>query len=138
MLWWWNFTPNIHWPLSGAVSQDIHPSLMAQAGDSEAEKQVLTGVASYGRQIGRVTDVVLALAEASRKADLPQQDRESIETALRELRELADKVATIKARNAPTPENLRPALDRLRARDEQGWRRLIEEQSELAGAQGAA
>ncbi|HEX7156423.1 MAG TPA: hypothetical protein VF229_04355 [Burkholderiaceae bacterium] len=137
MLWWWNFTPQIHWPLSGAVSQDIHPSLMAQAGDSEAEKQVLTGVASYGRQIGRVTDVVLALAEASRNLELPQHDRESIETALRDLRDLADRVATIKARNAPTPENLRPALDRLRARDEPGWRQLIEEQAALAG-QGAA
>lgn len=138
MLWWWNFTPQIHWPLSGAVSQDIHPSLLAQAGDSEAEKAVLSGVASYGRQIGRVTDLVLALAEGSRKLDLPQQDRESIETALRELRELADKIAAVKARNAPTPENLRPALDRLRASDEPGWRRLIEEQSALASGQGAA
>jgi len=34
MFWWIyspTFNPTLHWPLSGAVAQDIHPDLLAQA-----------------------------------------------------------------------------------------------------------
>jgi hypothetical protein len=60
------FAPNIHWPLSGNVVQDIAPSFNQElAGIPEVEYEVLTSVASYGTQLGILTDAVLALAAAS-------------------------------------------------------------------------
>src|SRR6187399_2166569 len=59
-MWWLNFNPQFNWPFSGSVVQDIHPSLLARAGNDETELRVLREVASYGRQIGVLSDLVLA------------------------------------------------------------------------------
>ncbi|MEM8824461.1 MAG: hypothetical protein AAGF30_12685 [Pseudomonadota bacterium] len=58
------FAPQIYWPLSGNVSQDIAPHFNPEIeGIPEVEYKVVTEVASYGKQLGKLTDAVLALAE---------------------------------------------------------------------------
>ena len=58
-------TNNYEYPLSGDVTQDIAPAFFAAMnGTPEVEKEIVTKVASYGDQIGALTDVVLALAKA--------------------------------------------------------------------------
>lgn len=59
----WSFSPIVHWPLSGAVTQDISPTLLFRAKDTEVETRVLREVASYGRQIGKLSEVLLAIVQ---------------------------------------------------------------------------
>lgn len=65
-LWLW--CPQIHFPLSGAVHQDISPdwfetNINPDAGDADIERRVCQTV-SYGRQIGTLTDVLISLVKA--------------------------------------------------------------------------
>jgi hypothetical protein len=62
-----HWAPQFHFPLSGDVAQRIDPQVVmnaitSAAGDREVEKQVLTEVASYGRQLGLITELLLDLA----------------------------------------------------------------------------
>ena len=101
MFWWFNvFSPQTHWPLSGAVSQDILPDLLARAGDARTETRVLREVASYGRQIGAVSDVLLALADASGDARL----RARGEKALAQLRRWTGQIDAMKPADVARPE----------------------------------
>ena len=71
--WLWFWTPHIqfptiHYPFSGAVAQRIEPntnwffdSIRPWAGDSRIEQQAFD-VASYGRQLGLITELLLDLA----------------------------------------------------------------------------
>jgi hypothetical protein len=68
MLWWLNFNPQVNgwelnWPWSGAVTQDITSSLWSRARNSRVEKRVLDEVASYGRQIGAIADLLDEVAD---------------------------------------------------------------------------
>lgn len=59
-------SPIIEYPLSGDVVQDISPSFIAQMkGVPEVEWEVVTEVASYGKQLGKLTEAVLALASVA-------------------------------------------------------------------------
>lgn len=69
--WLWIFAPQIapqlHYPLSGSVAQRIEPdwffgAIAPEAGDARIEQQAF-GVASYGRQLGLLAEVVADLAE---------------------------------------------------------------------------
>jgi hypothetical protein len=130
MFWWWLYMPQHHWPLSGAVTQDIETALLRQARDSRVEREVLSDVASYGRQLGVLTDVVLALARAA--------DGETIRAeagdALDKLEDIARRVEAIKRRRAPRAEDLQRALDELRRRDPAAWRELLAGQQRLLPA----
>jgi hypothetical protein len=58
MLWFW--APQYHLPLSGAVAQDFFSTIRPQAGNAEVERDA-AGVASYGRQLGLISEVLLSL-----------------------------------------------------------------------------
>lgn len=67
--WLWLWAPQIHFPWSGDVAQRIAPStrwffqgIPANAGDPEIEEQAFS-VATYGRQLGLITEVLIDLAE---------------------------------------------------------------------------
>lgn len=69
--WLWYWSPVLHFPWSGNVAQDIEPytnwfsSLIPpEAGDAAIEKQAFA-VASYGRQLGLITEVLLDMAVKS-------------------------------------------------------------------------
>lgn len=73
--WQTVWAPNVHFPLSGSVAQRIEPTanwffdaIDANAGNARVEKRVFAK-ASYGRQISWLTDVVLSLADGSKKLD---------------------------------------------------------------------
>ncbi len=124
MFWWWFYMPQHHWPLSGAVTQDIEASLLRQARDARIEREVLRDVASYGRQLGVLTDVVQALTRAVGTDAVRNEDAEALE----KLAEIAARVASIKERHAPSPSDLKRGLDGLRKRDPQAWQSLLVEQ----------
>jgi hypothetical protein len=79
-LWFWmpQFQfPAIHFPFSGAVAQRIEPNtnwffdaIRPWAGNGRIEQQAFD-VASYGRQLGLITDLLLDLA-SQQDAQTPQ------------------------------------------------------------------
>jgi hypothetical protein len=126
MFWWW-FMPTmqfpIHLPLSGAVTQDIEASLLRQSSAADVERDVLSGVASYGKQIGKLNEAVQALAKASGQDGAPELA--AIDAVQRE-------VARIKQRRGLAPagaEEIGRDLDDLRQRAAGEWEALIAAQA---------
>lgn len=67
--WLWFWSPQLHFPLSGSVAQRIEPNtnwffdaIAPQAGNGRVERKAFE-VASYGRQLGLITEVLIDLAE---------------------------------------------------------------------------
>jgi len=92
-LTWWPF-PWLDAP--GRLTQPILPDWSLQrvevnfAGNAEIERDVVGKVASYGKQLGILTEAVLALADGS---------REQRETRVARLREIAERVSLVKAQH---------------------------------------
>lgn len=110
-------------PLSGDVTQDIAPFThwfspqleVTFAGNRRIEREVVAGVASYGRQLGLLTEALLAVAGDS---DAP---------AVRRLRETHTAVEAVKARHRDgTLRTAELALERLRRDDPAAFQALIE------------
>ena len=98
-------------PLSGAVNQRItapwfSPSLTVNyAGDPAIEDRVVTEVASYGKQLGWLNEIVLALAK---KQSVPQETLNRLEKAVQE-------IETIKKEIQPSALDIaNNALDQLK------------------------
>src|ERR687885_737686 len=84
--WWaaWLRTWGLRAPLSGDVSQDIDASLVRSVGDQLGfininaarspdpglERHIITEVASYGRQLGRILDALDVLVRHGRPEGL--------------------------------------------------------------------
>lgn len=65
--WLWIFAPQLHYPLSGSVAQRIEPeaffgAIAPEAGNGRIEQKAF-GVASYGKQLGLIAEVLVDLAE---------------------------------------------------------------------------
>lgn len=104
--------PQFRLPLSGDVNQAINPwqwffkSVGGQFGlvnvnlgrssDPELESQILDEVGSYGRQLGRVGDVLAILLKNAKAADYSEDEWQAI-SAFRQ--QLAD-IRNLKARRA--------------------------------------
>jgi hypothetical protein len=102
MFWLLNvYSP--HWPLSGSVAQDIHPSLLAQAGDRGVEREVLSDVASYGKQLGKISQLLVNVAKSLPSGALDPQAQAQVD----ELDKMVQRIAAIKTRykklNPPSP-----------------------------------
>jgi hypothetical protein len=111
-------------PFSGDVSQRItapwfSPSLTVNyAGDPKIEDRVVTEVASYGRQLGWLTGIVLALAHKHPSPD----------DTLRRLQEASDKIEAIKKSVRQSAlEEANAALDRLEHEQPDIYRLLLRE-----------
>jgi hypothetical protein len=112
------------WPFSGNVNERItapwfSPSLTVNyAGDARIEDRVVTEVASYGKQLGWLTEIAIALAK---KQDPPAD-------TLRLLEKAAAAIETIKKEvHRSTLEVAKEALDRLE-RDQPGqYEKLLSE-----------
>ena len=94
--WLWLWAPRFELPLSGNVSQDIEPiaNLFSgvtdpEAGDPAIEQRAFR-LASYGKQLGLITEVLIAVAESS----LPKNG--SSNRALQELKRIQQDIQTIK------------------------------------------
>jgi hypothetical protein len=111
-------------PLSGDVNQRItapwfSPSLTVNyAGDPVIEDRVVTEVASYGRQLGWLTEIAVALAK---KQSVPEE-------TLRQVEEAANKIEAIKkeVRGASLDAAI-AALNRLKSEDPEAYAKLMGE-----------
>jgi len=114
-------------PLSGDVVQSINPFTaffspvgsqfsvvninLGQSSDPDVEREVLSDVGTYGRQIGRIGDALIVLLAHFH----PQTPLTSEETAaLDALKEMLDKVADVKQKHAR--QALRPYAVKATAR----------------------
>lgn len=118
---WWPFGPWLNLAPS-RLSQPILPDWSMQhvdvnfAGNPAIEKDVVGKVASYGKQLGILTDAVLALADGS------VSEREA---CLARLRAVAERIAEIKTEHkGDLAEAARAALDSLARADPAAARRL--------------
>ncbi|USX11663.1 hypothetical protein NHH88_18330 [Oxalobacteraceae bacterium OTU3CAMAD1] len=66
----WTWSPQFYFPWSGGVMQQIDPDLTwfshwitPGAGNAAIEEKAFSGVASYGKQLGLITDVLLAVVD---------------------------------------------------------------------------
>jgi hypothetical protein len=97
-------------PLSGDVSQDIDASLLrsvgdqlgfinintSQSSDPELERHIVTEVAGYGRQLGRILDALDVLVRHDRHEKLSAAERR----ALDDVKALHAEITAAKARYA--------------------------------------
>lgn len=113
-------------PLSGDVTQDIETSLvrisLPAAGDPALERRIVEDVASYGRQLGRVLDVVDVLVRRALPAELSAEDQGALK-ALEALRRDIEAARTRAA--ADRVDRLVADIERLRRDgDDSALRRL--------------
>jgi hypothetical protein len=94
--WLWFWAPQIHWPLSN-FSQDVAPvtdwdfgAIPPWAGDGRIEREAVR-VASYGRQLGLISELLLAQAGS----DLI--DRDKADLALRRLEDIYGRIEATKS-----------------------------------------
>lgn len=119
-------------PLSGSVSQDISPVLYC--GNPEIEAEIIREKASFGRQLGIISEAVAALADrldALEDPDAPGM-RASLDKAgkrIDKLRTLVSDVDIIKTRNkAALRREAERALERLRQVDKPGYDLVLRRQ----------
>lgn len=122
--WLWFYAPQGHFPWSGAVAQQIAPDthwffsgIRPDAGDARIEEQAF-GVASYGRQLGLITEVLLALAQESiDKLKRIQAEVERLKSAEYErvAVSLAEQVTAIRQRGGAKARALEAQLRQLPA-----------------------
>jgi hypothetical protein len=121
--WFWLWAPQVHWPFSGAVTQDIAPeaffgAIPAAAGDARIERRAFE-LASYGRQLGWLTEALLA--QAGRGVDAADG-----EAALDKLAALRERIEAIKdAQRAHLEGEAEAALQRLAAADPEALQRVL-------------
>ncbi|WP_207221162.1 hypothetical protein [Pseudoduganella lutea] len=89
-----HLAPQFHFPFSGAVSQAIDPDIAwfsnlihPGAGHARIERRAFEEVASYGKQLGLITEVLL---EQASRVDSVDSD------AVRKLRDLQSRIENIK------------------------------------------
>lgn len=94
--WNWTWSPQLNFPFSGSVTQDIEPSLdwffagiRPEAGIGSIEKGIFQK-ASYGKQLGLILDVLLPLVDESKLESATARD------SLARLKELNQEIETIK------------------------------------------
>ena len=124
------------WPFSlfapGNLNQPILPDWSFQrinvnyAGNPDIEREVVEKVASYGKQLGIITDALLVVA-----GDAPEEG----EDPLAQLREVAAKVKKLKnAHKASLSDHARDAMERLAKAEPATARRIA---AEYAGKSSA-
>ncbi len=120
------WSPTINMPGSGSIGGfNYHPYTTWEApfsGNQAVEQGVYREVASPGRQLGKLTDAVLELADALAKSNAEIANSES----LKKLREMDESVKAVKGRiEESTAEKAEKILDELRATDSQTLKRLL-------------
>ena len=125
--WFFIFAPQWHLPFSGSVAQRIDPQtdwffdgIDATSGDSRIERQAFE-VASYGRQLGLLTEVLVELAE-----QVPPQSETAVKS-LKRLRAIQLEIEKIKTKDAASlVSDVEQALYRLQKQHPAEYERLGE------------
>src|SRR4051794_14204007 len=108
--WYWMWSPQVHFPLSGSVVQDNSPDLgwffagiKPEAGVGSIEKEIFEK-ASYGKQLGLIMDVLLPLlGEGS-------LDPEKARKSLADLKELYEEIEQVKVEKKADMEDAAVSL----------------------------
>lgn len=124
--WLWIWAPQVHLPWSGDVAQRVAPSthwffqgIRPGAGHAGIEEQAFD-VASYGKQLGLITDLVLDLSR--RSGGTPSAEAVEART---KLAEIAQRIEDIKDReHALDADGLEQQLRDLQRRDGAAFDRL--------------
>ena len=117
---WWMFRA----PLSGDVAQRIiaswfSPSLTVNyAGDPAVEDRVVTEVASFGKQLGWLTEIAIALAKMQ---PVPAETLGRLEKAATDIAVIKEQVGV------SAVEAANDALDRLERHDPAQYHNLLRE-----------
>ena len=96
--WLWLWAPQMNLPWSGDVAQEIEPTtswffrgIRPAAGDAEIEEKAFS-IASYGKQLGLITEVLIDVAE--QVGTLSVESTESMDR-LKLIREAIDQIKTV-------------------------------------------
>jgi len=134
--WIFFWAPQLYFPWSGSVAQRIDPntswffdSIASPAGDGTIEKKAFE-VASYGRQLGLITEVLVDLAEKMEPSSAEGQaslrrlkdikaeiDKLKDDDASRLLREIEDRMARLKRVHTSRYPQLRAQFERALGED---------------------
>lgn len=133
-----NFSPR--WPLSGDVFQDYKPetqwffgAIAPSAGVAPLEQHIALDVASYGKQLSALFDVVQALLKTDLRRHFPKEAGQ----ALDDFERLAQRIdAAKKDRRADYRVAAKDALARLKVTDAPAYAALVEEIARAAEAGG--
>ena len=124
------FSPTINLPGSGSIGGfSYHPYTTWEApalyrGDQNVEQLVYRDVASPGKQLGKLTEVVLELADAMAKLDSDIAASENV----RELKCMCERVEAIKQTvNVNAEATAKEALEKLKAVDPEKLNQLIKQ-----------
>ena len=125
--WSLSWAPTVHLPFSGAVRQNIAPEtdwffgrIAPGGGDAVVEQRVFEEVASYGKQLGLISEILIELAQDS---GLAAETRNSLER----LRTIVDQVEDIKVQQRDQQRRrLTDALLALRDTDEEGLQQILD------------
>lgn len=125
----WNSTwaPTIYWPLSGAVRQTIAPDtdwffgrIAPGGGDENIEQRVFEEVASYGKQLGLISEILIELAD---QVELSDKNAKS----LTRLKEIVNRVEEIKVHHHKLQhERLKDELLALRKSGDVRFKELLD------------
>lgn len=121
-LWFWN--PKVDFPLSGDVVQDFSldqffSAIKRRAGNGELEREIFD-TASYGKQIGWISEVLLSLAER-----VPFEDEKTKESFNR-LKEICKEIEEIKGKNsAKRADEAIDLLNEIKEYDPQQFEKVI-------------
>lgn len=114
--WFWIWSPQLHYPWSGSVAQQIEPNtnwffdaILPTSGVARIEKKAFER-ASYGKQLGLITEVLL---ELSAKGKI---DSAKVTQSLKDLRQIHDDIETLKKKEfAATARSIADDIERLKA-----------------------
>ena len=117
---------NFNFPLSGDVNQKIDPewffnTIPPDTGDSEIEKEVFFKVASYGKQLGIIGELLLHIAE---KSELDENASRSFK-ALKKMNEKVDEIKTEKENRIR--EKAKRMVEKLKNTDMEAFKELMQE-----------
>ena len=127
--WCLNWSPEVHFPFSGSVQQQIEPEfdwffgrINPALGDERIERRVFEEAGSYGKQLGLIAEVVLEMAESQQDAG------NGASRSLERLKELVAQVETIKTQERGSRrKRLKESLNAYREQEPEDFEQMIEE-----------
>ncbi len=124
--WLWLWSPQFYFPFSGSVAQRIEPDtdwffagISPRAGNGEMEKKIFD-IASYGRQLGWITEVLLGMHSSD--ADAQAQAARSLQ-CLRDTQQAIEMMK--KDERSALASTAAKALAQLHAADPEAYDRLL-------------
>lgn len=125
--WFWYWSPQLHFPFGGSVAQNIAPDtewffgqIRPSAGNGATEQRIHEEVASYGRQLGLLSEVLLSMAGA------PGVTAEQARESLARLQQIRQEIEAVKQSQPPLARQAAALLQQLAEQDPAACARLLQ------------